>query len=318
MKQDITLDDFSNNVLRFQDDYNGKVVATLIKLNRNIKGKQSVLYIHGFNDYFFHPHLAEAFYRQDYNFYALELRKYGHSLMPHQHPNYCKRLEEYFEEISEALSIIDQENKNKIVLLAHSFGGLVASLYMNSGKNQKLVNALVLNSPFFEFNTTLLNRIITSFLAWFISSVFPYSKLEGLLSSYYAKSIHKDFQGEWEFNTAWKPIKGFPAYFSWLKAVSRGHKRLKKNSNITVPVLVMHSSRSVKPKKWDNELLESDTVLNVNDIKHISKTLGSNITIVEIKRSLHDVFLSKKEVRGCAINKMIKWLDNINFTITQA
>lgn len=318
MKQDITLDDFSYNVLQFQDDYNGKVIATLIKLNRNIKGKQSVLYIHGFIDYFFHPHLAEAFCRQGYNFYALELRKYGHSLMPHQHPNYCKRLEEYFEEISEALSIIDQENRNRIVLLGHSLGGLIASLYMNTGKNQKLVNTLVLNSPFFEFNTTPFNRTIISFLAWFISSVFPYSKLQGLLSSYNAKSIHKDFNGEWEFNTAWKPIKGFPVYFSWLKAVNRGHKQLKKNPNIKVPVLIMHSSKSVKPKKWEKELLESDTVLNVLDIKLISKKLVGNITILEIERSLHDIFLSKKEVRDHAITQMIKWLDNINFTITQA
>ncbi|CAN0234057.1 unnamed protein product, partial [Chrysoparadoxa australica] len=85
----MTLNDFTKQTLEFPDDYEGKVIATLIRSNENIKGRKSILYIHGFNDYFFHPHLAEGFHNNDYNFFALELRKYGRSLLPHQHPNYC-------------------------------------------------------------------------------------------------------------------------------------------------------------------------------------------------------------------------------------
>jgi alpha-beta hydrolase superfamily lysophospholipase len=42
--------------------------------------------------------LADTFINAGYNFYALDLRKYGRSLMDHQHPNLCKDVFEYFEE----------------------------------------------------------------------------------------------------------------------------------------------------------------------------------------------------------------------------
>ena len=110
----MTLNDFTKQTLEFPDDYEGKVIAIFIRSNKNIKGRKSVLYIHGFNDYFFHPHLAQEFHNSDYNFFALDLRKYGRSLLPHQHPNYCKDISEYYEEITESLQIISKENGNDI------------------------------------------------------------------------------------------------------------------------------------------------------------------------------------------------------------
>jgi hypothetical protein len=34
---------------------------TLISSNRNLGDRRSVLYLHGYNDYFFHTHVAEKF-----------------------------------------------------------------------------------------------------------------------------------------------------------------------------------------------------------------------------------------------------------------
>lgn len=144
----MTLNDFTKQTLEFPDDYEGKVIATLIRSNENIKGRKSILYIHGFNDYFFHPHLAEGFHNNDYNFFALDLRKYGRSLLPHQHPNYCRDISEYYEEITESLSIIHKENGNEILILGHSTGGLIACMYANYGEKNDLISALVLNSLF--------------------------------------------------------------------------------------------------------------------------------------------------------------------------
>jgi hypothetical protein len=44
--------------------------------------------------------------RAGYDFYALELRKYGRSLDGAAHPNFCKEFTEYFPEITWALDII--------------------------------------------------------------------------------------------------------------------------------------------------------------------------------------------------------------------
>ena len=55
-----------------------EVVATLVR--RSDPGvRRAVLYVHGWSDYFFQTHLAEAFEDWGYDFYALDLRRYGRS-----------------------------------------------------------------------------------------------------------------------------------------------------------------------------------------------------------------------------------------------
>lgn len=305
----MTLNDFTKQTLEFPDDYEGKVIATLIRSNENIKGRKSILYIHGFNDYFFHPHLAEGFHKNDYNFFALDLRKYGRSLLPHQHPNYCIDISEYYEEITESLSIIHKENGNEIVILGHSTGGLIASMYANYGEKNDLISALVLNSPFFEFNISKAERDLNLFFARIISFFMPYANKSKPLSSLYNRSLLKSYYGEWEFNENWKPERGFPAYFKWLIAVFNAQQKVRSSSDISKPILVMHSKRSDIAKKWSPEVLGMDMVLNVEDIKETGKKLGKKVTFLPVENAIHDIFLSKKEVREKAFNEMINWLN---------
>jgi alpha-beta hydrolase superfamily lysophospholipase len=69
-----------------------------------------VLYLHGYVDYFFQTHLAEFFTARGYDFYALDLRKYGRSLRSHQTPNFCRDIAEYYPEIDRALKIIRDDD----------------------------------------------------------------------------------------------------------------------------------------------------------------------------------------------------------------
>src|SRR5438132_14289561 len=81
--------------LPFADDYDGPVVATLVRLPGGEARRGAVLYVHGYTDYFFQRHMAERFAAEGYAFHALDLRKHGRSLRAHQHPNFCKDLREY-------------------------------------------------------------------------------------------------------------------------------------------------------------------------------------------------------------------------------
>jgi alpha-beta hydrolase superfamily lysophospholipase len=47
------------------------VIATLISSNRNLGNRKSVLYLHGYNDYFFHTHVAEKFNENNFDFMRL-------------------------------------------------------------------------------------------------------------------------------------------------------------------------------------------------------------------------------------------------------
>ena len=300
---------YTNQTLKLTPDYEGEVCAVLISSNFNVGNRKSVLYLHGYIDYFFHPHVGEKFNANNFDFYALDLRKYGRSLLEHHHPNYCKNIEEYFEEISMALREI-KKLSHSIYLLGHSTGGLIATSYMNDGEERNVIDGLILNSPFFDFNLSLFEKKIGYVGAKIISSLSVYSKINGALSLAYAQSIHKDFYGEWDFNLEWKPIEGLPTYFKWVVAIAIAQKKLK-HSNISVPILVMHSSDSAKIKLFTKDAMSKDIVLNIEDMKRVGKKLGDRVTLLNIENAQHDIFLSRKEVRRDAFNKMFSWLTKI-------
>jgi alpha-beta hydrolase superfamily lysophospholipase len=208
-----------------------------------------------------------------------------------------------------ALTEIHQICKQPIILFGHSTGGLIASLYMNSGSERGLVSALILNSPFLEMNISKFSRLVIPLITKTVASILPYSKIENTVSPVYNQSLHKDHYGEWDFNLDWKPINHFPTYLAWLSAISEVQTRLKKHSTIKVPTLIMHSSKSFIPKTMCTEAHTSDCVLNVEHIRQIGPKLGKDITMIEIKDALHDIFLSKEEVRNRAFEEMFGWLE---------
>ena len=101
--------------LNFPDDYEGKVVATLVRKKPLNQLKSGTLYS-WFLDYFFQTEMAEQFNAHGYDFYALDLRKYGRSKLPHQIFYNVLDLNEYDAEITQALEIIGQENIHKFYL----------------------------------------------------------------------------------------------------------------------------------------------------------------------------------------------------------
>lgn len=296
--------------IHLPDDYEGKVVATLIKSKANASRKKSILYLHGFIDYFFHDHLADEFIAHEFDFYALDMRKYGRSILPHQHANYCRDIHEYFEEISESIDIISTESGSDIYLLGHSTGGLTASCYMNFGEKKDRIKGLVLNSPFLDFNLSPFEKQVSLFISRIMSKISKYSKLNGVLSPAYAESLHKEHHGEWDFNKNWKPINGFPTYFIWIIAIHKAQESLKQSA-INVPILVMHSSGSVKLKSFSEKAVINDTVLNIEDIQRVGVQLGNDATLLEVNNAKHDIFLSLPEVRATALKDMFNWLTQI-------
>jgi len=287
---DRLLQGFEAAELDFPDDYDGPVVATLVRLPPSASATTAVLYVHGFIDYFFQQHLAERFANEGYAFYALDLRKHGRSLRSHQHPNFCKSVNEYYADIDRALSLIDRPT----VLLGHSTGGLICALYAHDGAQRQRLKALCLNSPFFDFNVPATRRLQLG-IAALLGRVFPFLNDPKSVSPDYPKSIHGDYRGEWDFDFALKPIEGFPAYFGWVSAIRRAQARVRGGLSIPCPVLSMHSD-------------EADIVLNWRDIARWSRGLGKDVTVQAFPGGFHDLILSRQEVRESVFNNMFAWL----------
>ena len=309
--KDICNDSFYMRELPLAPDRFGESNAVLVYRPSDMQSKKAVLYIHGFIDYFFQWEMADFFNAHGFNFFAIDLRRYGRALHPGQKPNIIEAMEDYYEELDKAVDIIKNEVGNEFILLkGHSTGGLIASLYAND--NPEVVDAVILNSAFFEFNISPFERYVLMPLVKLLHGVLPKMGLDSLGEAY-PKSLHKDYHGEWDFNTKWKPIENFPAFMAWLNAIRNGHERVHKGLNIKAPVLSMFSSKSYKKKKYDPVAQESDAVLDVEHISKYSGNLGDNVTKLEIENGMHDLVLSRKDVREKVYQEMEKWLSENGF-----
>src|SRR5262245_45291000 len=97
---------YTRETLTFADDDEGPVVATVVRRPAEWPSRGAVLHLHGFCDYFFGTNQADFWCTRGYDFYALDFRKYGRSLLPHQTPNFCRDLAEYDEDLDATLDLI--------------------------------------------------------------------------------------------------------------------------------------------------------------------------------------------------------------------
>lgn len=289
---------FSIRKIPLRNDYEGRVEATLLSKKTDSLSKKAMLYVHGFVDYYFQYELAEWANGLGFNFYAIDLRKYGRSILPHQKPNNFKAYTEYFEELDLAVDQIRNIDGNQqLVLMGHSTGGLIGSLYVQHRKSEKSIDALVLNSPFFDFNMPSLQKRFGLPLITALGKLWPNLPSPAGLKMGYATSIHKDYMGEWEFSVEFKPIAGFPLNLGWINGIHEAQHELQQGLDIDVPILVMHADRSVTPGKYSQEMHSADAVLDVQDIARYAAVLGKKTEVVVIKNGIHDLVLSKKLVR---------------------
>lgn len=296
---------FIFHTLEQKPDYEGSVVATLIEKKAPKISDKAFLYLHGFNDYFFQVHLADWANQQGMNFYALELRKYGRSILPHQKPNDFRDYHEYFEDIDSAIDFIRLKEKNEnLVFMGHSTGGLIAALYADEHKNNPLIDLLILNSPFFEFNIPVMLKKTFLPLMKAMGKYFHGVTSPVGLDTGYGFSLHKSHFGEWDYDLSLKPDAGFKIHASWIRGIRLAQKKLQQGLDIQCPVLVMYSGKSVKPGNYRPDMQGADAVLNVKEIAAYSKGLGKNVKEASFDGGFHDLLLSAKEVREKVFKSM--------------
>ncbi len=291
------------------DDYSGKVVSTVIRrLPEGKKPRKAVLYVHGYNDYFFQDSMGREFNDSGYGFYAVDLRKYGRSLLPGQHRYEVRDMAEYFADIDSAISRMRRDSVTDIVLMGHSTGGLITSLYMESAPAPE-IKTLILNSPFLDWNFTGFMRKAVIPLAAAAGKWLPDVYMSQGDDTAYGESLLKSLHGEWEFDTTLKLIHPAPISLGWVRAIDRGHKQLVENGRaIEVPVYLMRSRRSVYPDGWSLLASSGDAVLNVDSISARGRRMGYNVTEAIVDSGLHDLVLSRPRVRRAVYESMFRWL----------
>jgi alpha-beta hydrolase superfamily lysophospholipase len=299
---------FVNHTITMPPDYEGDVVVTVTEPLSQPQCSHAVLYIHGFNDYFFQSHLADSVVAWGIRFYALDLRKYGRSYLPHQRFNNVRDLSEYYADIDSALYFMHAQGVEQVTLLGHSTGGLIASLYADAHPNSKLVCSVALNSPFLDMNMGwALERLAIPVVAA-LGKQNPDKVLPVEFPPYYGHSLHRDAKGIWEYNLEWKPHVAPPVNQGWIRAIYLAQQKIKRRLAIPYPVLVMHSDSSTNPVEWSDAIYTTDAVLDVDDIERYANYLGEHVTTATVPDGVHDLALSKTPARRRYFALLKSWL----------
>lgn len=288
------------------DDYSGHVRSTVIRKCATADSNKAILYVHGYSDYFIQKDMADKFTDNGYNFYAVDLRKYGRSLLPGQKKFQVRNIHEYFADIEGALSVIAEDGNNEIILFGHSTGGLTTSLYMSEHPSP-MIKALMLNSPFLDWNMPPLMRNVVMPLVSAMGCIMPDVRVSQKPDSGYAETLSAEHDGEWTYRKDWKPDILPDPDMGWVRAIHMAQRQLRRNE-IHVPILLMHSADSVKKGDGKEKYFRADAILDVESISRYGTRLGSDVTEVSFPGALHDLALSKRSIREEMYDVMLGWL----------
>lgn len=274
-----------------------------------------VLYVHGYNDYFFQEELAEKSDSAGFAFFAIDLHYNGRSYREGDPRSDMRSVKEYYAELDAAVALSKKIAGNSIssslpyVIIGHSQGGLITPNYLNE-RNSEDFAALVLNSPFLDYKNSWFVRTVAFPVLSDVALLMPDAAAPKQESPKYNMSLLKTEKGEWEFNTELKSDEWPQQYFGYLRATTRGIKWIHAGMQIQAPVLMMRSGCTVDNVKWDEDYMRCDCMLDVNLLEKWAPKLGPDVTTVTVEDGMHDLFLSRKDVRDYAYRTMFEFLDD--------
>lgn len=274
-----------------------------------------ILYVHGYNDYFFQEELAEKSDSAGFAFFAIDLHYNGRSYRAGEPRSDMRSVKEYYAELDAAVALSKKIAGNSIssnlpfVIIAHSNGGLITPNYLNE-RNSEDFAAFVLNSPFLDYKNSWFVRNVAFPVLSDVALLMPDAPAPKQESPKYNMSLLKTERGEWEFNTELKSAEWPQQYFGFLRATTRGIKWIHNGMQIKSPILMMRSGCTVNNVKWEEDYMRCDCLLDVNLLEKWAPKLGPDVTTVTVEDGMHDVFLSRKEVRDFAYRTMFEFLDD--------
>jgi alpha-beta hydrolase superfamily lysophospholipase len=171
------------------------------------------------------------------------------------------------------------------------------------------IAAMVLNSPWLDMHGDPITRNLALPLLHRIGGYRAKVLVPRKVSGFYARSLHEEHEGEWPFDLSWKPLQSWPVYAGWIRAIRSGQARVAVGLDVPAPVLVLTSTRSGHPKSMDDpDVFSTDIVLDVDQIRRRATMLGRRVTLVQVEGALHDVTLSRPEVRKVVFDEVARFL----------
>lgn len=312
---DVLGDAWTTRTFRLKDDPLARrtgiePVATLVSQRDVDPGRVAVLHVHGFVDYFFHDHLAAPLADAGYQLYGLDLRDCGRSYQPGRPINDTDSLARYTEEIDRSVRELALVH-GKVVVAAHSTGGLTAALWADARPylvGRGTLAALVLNSPWLDLRGGRWAKTVGTLSADLLARVAP-RKVVSHLDEHYGKALHRATGGEWDYDLTWKSHESPPVTAGFVRSVRQAQSRVAHGLDIGCPVLVLASAASGPSDHHHDRLVTTDCVLDVADMERLAPRLGADVTFRQIDGGAHDLSLSPSPAREAFLEAMVTFLD---------
>jgi alpha-beta hydrolase superfamily lysophospholipase len=168
---------------------------------------------------------------------------------------------------------------------------------------------MVLNSPWFDMQGAAWVRSLAGRAAVEqLGSRRPRRVIPRSVSGLYARSLHRDHEGEWDFDLPWKPLESYLVHAGWLRAVRKGHDELHAGLDVPCPSLVLSSERGSQPVEMGDDVHSTDIVLDVEQIRRWASSLGRHVTSIAVDGAVHDVVLSRPTVRAVVYDVLDRWV----------
>ncbi|WP_239512662.1 alpha/beta hydrolase [Bifidobacterium avesanii] len=286
------------------------LIERLRRLRLRMLGKPlAIMYLHGWNDYFYRRHASEYWESMGVAFYAVDLRRYGRSYRPGETAGYIEDLHAYAAELNALRDQIvrDLGDDVRILGIGHSEGGLIMSLWANRERPHH-VHALALNSPWLELqgNTTfrlISTPVLKGFLLAGGKTPLPLND-----PGFYGRTIDKATGGEWDYPSSLAATGAqFQPRAGWMQAIFNGQAEVAAGLDIQMPVLVCTSDRSMMQGTWDEAMRSCDVVLDVTAIREAALKLGDLVSIARIRGGIHDLTMSRPEARRQYFGIVTAW-----------
>lgn len=291
--------------------------------------RPAMLLVHGMTDFFFQTHVAEHFDALGYAVYGIDLRKCGRSHRPGQTWHHVTSQSIYDEDLSVALSLLGAGHPS-VVPVGHSTGGLDVTMFVARlhaaarrgdaarGVLHGVIDAVVLNSPWLDLQFDGVTNFIIRHVFPQVAKVAPAWHVPGGINPTYGRTLHVEEFGEWDYDREYKPLLPRPKQVSWLVGVSREIDKLHTGRFSTgVPTLLLCSDADSPGRSIDDghgvEVPEgiaflTDTILKPSQMRDAAHLVDPDCVVVTVPGAMHDVFLSRPEVRETAFEAVDAFL----------
>lgn len=270
--------------------------------------KAAIAICHGFCEFFDKYHeMAWYLYKAGYSVFFVDHRGHGKSTKVELDDIGKVYVKDYSEYVSDYHEFVHRVVKplsktDKLILLGHSMGGCISSLYLS--KYPEDFSLAVLSSPMHRMSfkgrpmwQVKLIMTVAAILKWdkrYVPGQGPF-----IPGNWFERSSTLSFV-RWEYaqnaRLACDDYKTFGGTFAWIRASIKATKRLFKGlDNIKIPILLLEAGK--------------DTMVDNSAHDEFADRVPTTKTLV-FPNSKHEIFNSVSEDRYAFYTTIFEWIDN--------